>query len=563
MGYQALLFCPDEKLARVLSQIFSELDFAVDPVNERDAVLEKLKARHYDAVVADCDNEEIAAPLLKSAHISGLNQGSLAIAVVEGQAGIAKAYRIGANLVLTKPINVEQAKGTLRVARGLLRKNADSVAASAIPSATPAPSPGPVGRSLSIEVTNRNVAAPPTPVRSQPPDFDASLLAMEAMAKIEEKLAHAPAAAAPTQTPVVARPSAATSLFSAAEAVSQAKTAAPTSAAAPVVSIASKTQATAAAPAPAKEGAAPPRKQVEETQQWEELESAAPAAASHSSAGISEAPAFAAMEIDAGRSDNSRKILIAAVVLALVAAGYFGYTRFGQTHSSPLPQPTAPAPQNGAAPVQEIRPMSAPAPAPSISSVNRADAVPNTPAPRISNQPVQISAADSSVTKIGLRTENEARASAPAPLMVKPAAPTVKPQPPAEDPAAPPPGSLAIASNSDSGLNSVLTAGATTVAKPTLVRVKVSQGVSQGLLIKHVPPKYPPNALAAHIQGAVEIEATVNKEGNVINPKVLRGDPTLAAAALAAVRQWRYKPYYLDGEPVEIQTQITVNFKAY
>jgi protein TonB len=60
----------------------------------------------------------------------------------------------------------------------------------------------------------------------------------------------------------------------------------------------------------------------------------------------------------------------------------------------------------------------------------------------------------------------------------------------------------------------------------------------------------------------VQIEATINKEGNVNNLKVLSGDAVLARAALEAVRQWRYKPYYLNGEPVEIQTQITVNFKA-
>jgi protein TonB len=82
------------------------------------------------------------------------------------------------------------------------------------------------------------------------------------------------------------------------------------------------------------------------------------------------------------------------------------------------------------------------------------------------------------------------------------------------------------------------------------------------LVIKRVQPKYPPSALAAHLGGAVQIEATINKEGTVVNPKVLSGDRTLAAAALEAVRQWRYKPYYLDGGPVEIQTQITVTFKA-
>ena len=67
--------------------------------------------------------------MFKSARNSSSNQSSLAVAVVEGQAGVAKAFRIGANLVLTKPINVEQAKGTLRVARGLLRKGGDAKAA--------------------------------------------------------------------------------------------------------------------------------------------------------------------------------------------------------------------------------------------------------------------------------------------------------------------------------------------------------------------------------------------------------------------------------------------------
>jgi protein TonB len=81
-------------------------------------------------------------------------------------------------------------------------------------------------------------------------------------------------------------------------------------------------------------------------------------------------------------------------------------------------------------------------------------------------------------------------------------------------------------------------------------------------LINGVQPKYPQSALAVHTQGAVQIEATINKEGNVVNPKVLHGDQVLARAAVEAVRQWRYKPYYLDGEPVEIQTEITITFKA-
>src|SRR5207244_6816322 len=85
--------------------------------------VKKLSGHNFDAVVVDCDNEQNATLLFKSTRNSTSNQASLAVAVVEGHAGVAKAFRIGANLVLTKPINIEQSKGTLRVARGLLRKN--------------------------------------------------------------------------------------------------------------------------------------------------------------------------------------------------------------------------------------------------------------------------------------------------------------------------------------------------------------------------------------------------------------------------------------------------------
>src|SRR5438046_4640615 len=122
MSFQALLFCPDEKTARVVTQVLTELDFKVEACAEPFAAVKKLMAQHFDAIVVDCDNEQNAALLFKSARNSGTNQASLAVAVVEGQAGVAKAFRLGANLVLTKPIHIEQSKGTLRVARGLLRK---------------------------------------------------------------------------------------------------------------------------------------------------------------------------------------------------------------------------------------------------------------------------------------------------------------------------------------------------------------------------------------------------------------------------------------------------------
>ena len=96
------------------------------------------------------------------------------------------------------------------------------------------------------------------------------------------------------------------------------------------------------------------------------------------------------------------------------------------------------------------------------------------------------------------------------------------------------------------------------IATPT--RVRVSSGVSTGLLIRKVPPTYPPLARQARIQGVVILQAQISKEGNIQNLQLISGHPMLAPAAIEAVKQWKYKPYLLNGEPVEVDTQVQVNF---
>jgi len=91
-------------------------------------------------------------------------------------------------------------------------------------------------------------------------------------------------------------------------------------------------------------------------------------------------------------------------------------------------------------------------------------------------------------------------------------------------------------------------------------RVRVSQGVTQGLLIKKVQPVYPPLARQARIQGNVLLQAEISTEGTIENLHLISGHPMLAPAAIEAVKQWRYKPYILNGEPVPVETQITVIF---
>jgi protein TonB len=84
--------------------------------------------------------------------------------------------------------------------------------------------------------------------------------------------------------------------------------------------------------------------------------------------------------------------------------------------------------------------------------------------------------------------------------------------------------------------------------------------MSEGDLIRKVQPTYPPLARAARIQGTVMLQAVISKQGGIENLRVLAGHPMLVPAAIEAVRQWRYRPYVLNNEPVEVETQITVNF---
>jgi protein TonB len=91
-------------------------------------------------------------------------------------------------------------------------------------------------------------------------------------------------------------------------------------------------------------------------------------------------------------------------------------------------------------------------------------------------------------------------------------------------------------------------------------RVPVSSGVVSGLLIHKVQPAYPPLAKQARISGSVILQAVIGKDGSIENLRAVSGHPMLIQSALDAVRQWKYKPYILNGEPVEVDTQVTVNF---
>jgi TonB family protein len=592
MGYQALVFCPEEKTARTVTQVLTELEFSVETCTEPFAAVKKLMGQHFDAIVVDCDNEQNATLLFKSARNSSSNQTSLAVAIVEGQAGVAKAFRIGANLVLTKPINIEQAKGTVRVARGLLRKSEPAKAASPAPSspvaapAKPAPpklvvaarppapaAPKPVSKPLVAEIPAPKPAAPAAWPAS-PASVSAPAASSEPIAKdiapleidLEEPTLPAALSLLPPTTPQAHKlpePSApATPAFAAAIPV------APGGA--------------ASAPAPARIPEVPEKSHVTTpahagVKAAEPAQSEAPQSQPTGVVGFTPSFDFGDAGADAASSGGSKKIIIGVAAAVLIGAvAYFGWTQF-QEHSNQ----STPTQAGVAAPVARSQPAKS-----TSNQTPFAATAAAAPAQQItlSNTPTNSDAESSlkeGASKEGLSKESSAHAvgisaksasaTAPAkaeekteaettPLVVKPgkglgakarsaAAETAAPSliglasPGAT---VPPPNFLPAASNG---------------FKPTLQTINISQGVSQGLLIKKVSPNYPSNALRMRIEGAVQLLATVSKDGNISQVKILSGDAQLTRAAADAVKLWKYKPYLLNGEPVDIQTQVTINFR--
>jgi len=89
---------------------------------------------------------------------------------------------------------------------------------------------------------------------------------------------------------------------------------------------------------------------------------------------------------------------------------------------------------------------------------------------------------------------------------------------------------------------------------------RIVSDMSPGQLINRVEPVYPRIAALSGIQGEVKLHAIIARDGKIISLNAISGHPLLVRAAEDAVSQWRYRPYYLNGEPVEVETFITVHF---
>lgn len=567
MSYRALLFCPDEAAARLVTQVLSELEFTVELSFEPFVTVQKLAAEPFDAVVVDCANEENAALLFKGARNSSLNHSSLCVAVVDGQMGVAKAFRIGANLVLTKPINIEQSKGTLRVARGLLRKGENK----------PQPASG------APAIVNPSTITVPSPIIP---------------AKPAQETAGMPVAAGRLEPPVSATPAAVvpTSLFEAEQdkqVVPNAEETKPREmvpafliqkppAAEPSSPLAAKRgsdrfaggipMGTAAAPALAPELAKPLPSSFT-SKMAGTIKAAPPLASQDTIVPQTRFPEPVAVPVPTFSSyaqpaphkphDGNKMFWWVLCIVVLAPAGYFGWQKLQPLrylHRAPAisTEPiSAPSQPTGSVTVQI---NTAPAAEPQAGTAP----VPGTDAPISSGAPIVANGAPEGFpTKESIEVDQASDVPEPAITVVaKPEPLRVKQNPaePSHSEPTPPSVVLPESTSSNSALAGIVSTNVA-VPKPAPGALLISEGVTQGLLIKKIAPVYPAAAMKLRKQGSVELLATVSKSGAITKLQVLQGDSVLAHAAVDAVRQWKYRPFLLNAEPVEIETQITIKFK--
>lgn len=121
MSLQALVLCSDEKTTKVLRRILSDLEIAVEFCGDADSAVRKLTRRRFEAVVVDCNDEDMAAQVLKSVRSAPCNKRSIAVAMIDSQTAVRSAFALGAHFALYKPISAERARTSFRAARALMK----------------------------------------------------------------------------------------------------------------------------------------------------------------------------------------------------------------------------------------------------------------------------------------------------------------------------------------------------------------------------------------------------------------------------------------------------------
>jgi protein TonB len=615
MAIRAFLLCGDEKAVHAVTQMLDELEVSFEHSSEPPFALKRLSTQRFDLLIVDCDNVQNATQVFNSARASNLNKASIAIAIVEGKAGVPNAFRLGASLVLTKPVSLEQARNTLRTGIGMTRKDAPEVkapvpavppvaAAPVAPLAPAAPTHTISAPAFSVPAPTATTPAIPAAAALAPVAPVAPISAPVALVSIPKPaatfapVAPTPAPAAPASVaavtekpPFVPKPAPApvaseykTALtdFTLPDTEETPKPTVGVAAFAKAAAAGTTTTPSAGKSDPVRKEAASPSEDVKlkpkpalTEADAEETEDSADAELSISDPLAEEeealdplkdygVPSFGGLGkqpfagVQKTKRSGGKGLLIAAVVLALIGGG--GYAAW---ITQPAFRDFATWEYGKAeAKIAEYRGE------PQTTAVAKPQPAPAAPAPAPAVAPITPAPGseeiDISLNPTSTPADGPATPGTPAPAI----------------PAANPP-QISSAVADSKAQKSVTVQGARQDAghaatNPALVPaslppsknakaasdlLEVPEDFADDQVIHRVHPVYPKQARVRKLQGTVVLQAIVNKDGKVDSLQLVSGDPVLAAAAADAVKLWRYKPYMHNGDITDFQTRVTVDFK--
>jgi TonB family protein len=485
----ALLLSPDDQAVSAITGVLEEMSVSCERPLDGVSAAQKLNSRSFDLVLVDCENLPAAKLIFDVCRRGKNGTNPVPIAIVDGRAGLPTAFRLGAELILTKPVAKDQARTTIRTAVSRLRKDEPARAAQAPEAETMAATP--------TEPEARAQAAAAT-VTSQPMKISevTSTAAMDA-APVPTMLTAAVESAPVPATP--ARKAASPEKRSAAE----------------DLFVASKP--------------APPAKLSDD-----------PVLADLEKGDVepSPAPVFSSYE---AAQPKSRGPLVALLILAMVGGGFYaawmyqpGFRELVQPQIDRVLALVGVAPQQKAA-LAPQNPARIPAQTPAKPMPGGALASPVV-SPTDAAQPNGASTADSPDAAPAVPAAGPA-ATTPAPATAKPESPadSKKPEP-----------ATAFSNGELPGDNAA---------------VILSSKGAEKRLVHHVPPTLPRGAAAQALEGTVILKTVVDDTGKVESVHLVEGNPTLADAAIRAVKQWRYRPYVRDGKSLSFQTVVLVDFQ--
>jgi len=546
----ALLLSPDDQAVSSITGVLEEMSVTCERPLDGASAAQKLNSQSFDLVLVDCENLPAAKLIFDVCRRGKNGNNPVPIAIVDGRAGLPTAFRLGAELILTKPVAKDQARSTIRAAVSRVRKD--------VPTGESVPAQ-PVSPAFSV--AQAPSAAPSSAVVSEP-------------------RAHAAAATVSSQLTNFAEPVPSFAPSSAPAALSAAAVKARMQSALDLDKDKDKDEIEVAAVAPkqAPSKPAPPvipsddpvLRELEESEMeasnleasnleasnlkvsdQKESDQKAPdlrKAAVNRRAAESHAPVFSAYQ----QEHKPRGALVGLLILALAAAGFYaawiyepGFREIAQPQIDRV---------LALAGMAQAHPQ--PTPAPVINPAKPlAPAATSAPAAESSTDPNQAPSSAPAST-----TTSAAATASVAPTAV-PASPVAPPASKAANTAAPVVIKVDASKLSESKKDAASATPSNIELPGESTAIILSSKGAEKRLMRSVPPKYPAEARSGGADGTVVLKAVVNENGKVDGVRLVEGDATLATAAIQAVKQWRYRPYLRNGKALPFQTVVIVDFQ--